>query len=293
MINTEPTRRAFVVTPIGSNDSATRRATDGLLDSVVTPVLEDDLGFKMLVSHRMADAGSINEQVIERILNDELVVVNLTGLNPNVMYELAVRHCARKPLVILAEEGTKLPFDIVDQRTVFYTDDMLGASQLKPLFREACEAAVSQSQPMNPVYRVVQNAVIRELARPESLESAIVEKLERLEKAVFATRSTTQRSLPEAQATSFPGQHVANVNLMEQNPSKLRIALLENLTDVSGVHVTPTATLNFGTGPDRVQKYQYQITFISPRIISREELSSALAGLEIELNSLHAPGEAA
>jgi hypothetical protein len=107
--------RCFIVTPIGGDNTEIRRAAEGVIDAVVLPLLINNFGFRdtnITVAHRMPQAGSINRQVIQRILEDDLVITNLTGLNPNVMYELAIRHASRKPVIIICENGTKLPFDI-------------------------------------------------------------------------------------------------------------------------------------------------------------------------------------
>lgn len=145
-------KSCFIITPIGSSGSNIRRATDGLIVSVLRPVLSN-LGFDdVCAAHEMDEAGSINSQIIGRILNDDLVIANLTGLNPNVMYELAVRHASRKPVIIIAEDGTNLPFDIVDQRTYFYSNDMQGAHDLKNKLNDVIPSAIADKSPENPVY---------------------------------------------------------------------------------------------------------------------------------------------
>jgi hypothetical protein len=42
------------------------------------------------------------------------------------------RGCNRVPVISLAEDGTDLPFDISDDRTIFYKNDMSGAETIKP-----------------------------------------------------------------------------------------------------------------------------------------------------------------
>ena len=146
-------KNCFIVTPIGPDGSNTRRAAEGLVDEVIEPVLSE-LGFNSVVAHRIPRPGSITDQVIQELLDAPLVIANLSELNPNVMYELAVRHCVGKPIIVLATEGTVLPFDINAERTIFYKDDMAGAAKLKPQLREAIEHAVADVDPSNPVLRV-------------------------------------------------------------------------------------------------------------------------------------------
>src|SRR5262249_46641829 len=131
----------FVVTPVGDGNSSIRRAADGLIDSVIMPILTS-MGYEVVASHRISDPGSITIQVLEYLLEAKLVIANLTGLNPNVMYEVGVRHCVRSPLVVLAEQTTKLPFDLQEERTLFYKDDMAGTEELKPELQRMIEKAI-------------------------------------------------------------------------------------------------------------------------------------------------------
>lgn len=174
------TRKCFIVTPIGSDASPTRRAADGLINAVMKPVLEK-MGFETFVAHEIASPGSITRQVIEHIIYDDLVIANLSELNPNVMYELAVRHCVGLPIVVLAENGTRLPFDISDERTVFFQNDMYGAVDLVPRLEAAINAALMIGEPDNPVYRVTQSRVLRESVEPDDAQAFLIKKLDYIE----------------------------------------------------------------------------------------------------------------
>lgn len=129
--------RCFIITPIGNKNDDIRRHINGIIDAVIRPTLQDE--YDVIVSHELSELGSINKQIIKEIYNDKLVIANLTTVNPNVMYELAFRHTLGKPVIIIAEEGTKLPFDISVERTIFYNNDALGTIELSKTLKKFIE----------------------------------------------------------------------------------------------------------------------------------------------------------
>jgi hypothetical protein len=171
----------FVISPLGKDTSETRRAADGLINSTIKPVLKE-LGFDVIAPHEIDNPGSITAQVIKYLLNADLVVANLSELNPNVMYELAVRHAKRLPVVTVVENSTVLPFDIATERTIFYQNDMTGVLELQGKLKKAVTEAMQESEPDNPIYRVIKSELIREVAsaKNEDIQSYIVSRLDEL-----------------------------------------------------------------------------------------------------------------
>lgn len=107
----------FVISPIGDAGSEVRKRADQVLKHVIEPAVAT-CGFEAIRADKMSEPGMITSQVIQHIVDDPLVVADLTGSNPNVFYELAIRHAIRKPLVQVIQKGDKIPFDVAGMRTI-------------------------------------------------------------------------------------------------------------------------------------------------------------------------------
>lgn len=76
--------------------------------------------------------GLITSQVIQHVISSPLVIADLTETNPNVFYELAVRHAIRLPLVQIIEKGERIPFDVSGLRTIYFDrQDLDSVAQAK------------------------------------------------------------------------------------------------------------------------------------------------------------------
>lgn len=114
----------FYITPIGSEDSVERKHADLFMSSLVQPALEE-LGLSVVRADQIGEPGMITTQVLEYLKRSRLAIADLSYLNPNVFYEVALRHALRLPVVQIIRKADRLPFDVNQSRTlVFDTTDI-------------------------------------------------------------------------------------------------------------------------------------------------------------------------
>lgn len=198
-------KKCFIITPIGSESDPIRRHIDGIIEAAIRPALGDK--YDLIVAHKINEPGTITKQVISEIYNADLVVANLTNRNPNVMYELAFRHCLGKPAIMIAEYGTNLPADIVMERAVFYKNDAQGVLDLRELLKKA-EAAIDFEKVTSPIHdilqtiyrdkRILQMQASQGDGEEQQALPYILEKLNRLENLVLTGRGSAPVSLESA-----------------------------------------------------------------------------------------------
>lgn len=81
----------------------------------VKECLEDtvkELGFEV----RMVSDNDLNllipSKIVQSLLQDDIIICDISGINPNVMFELGLRIGFNKSYIILFDEKQKIPFDI-------------------------------------------------------------------------------------------------------------------------------------------------------------------------------------
>jgi hypothetical protein len=67
--------------------------------------------------------GKIIDQVLAGIATAKVLLAELTGRNPNVLYELGIAHALQKPVVLVASNEADVPFDIRHRRVIYYDRD--------------------------------------------------------------------------------------------------------------------------------------------------------------------------
>jgi hypothetical protein len=107
----------FAIAPIGPKDSDIRRRSDKVLKHVFKKALGDK--YDVIRGDDIDEPGMITSQVLRAVQDSPLVVADLTRHNPNVLYELAVRHAIEKPVIhVIEPKLSKIPFDIQGFRTI-------------------------------------------------------------------------------------------------------------------------------------------------------------------------------
>lgn len=123
----------FVIAPIGKQGEVVYEKFKNVLDYVIKPAVKNS-GFKLKVvrADDVDRAGSFIKDILELLLNSFVVIADLTDQNPNVFYELGVRHALSARTILIAQDVSFIPSDIREYRTIIYEDSARGTA----LFQE-------------------------------------------------------------------------------------------------------------------------------------------------------------
>ena len=103
-----------------------------LYEEILKPAIET-LGYEVKRADDFKKGGAITKDIILPLAEADLVVADLTTINPNVFYELGVRHSLRAQGTIMIMDDTQdsIPFDIGAYRVIRFKSDLSGLGKLR------------------------------------------------------------------------------------------------------------------------------------------------------------------
>lgn len=124
--------------PGGSRPCFLAMPTMGWLPDVKRTIESAAEGFKCELSVDNAAPGNIMSQVWKDIRRSEVVVADMTELNPNVFYEMGLAHALGKTVILIVQmKSLPTPFDVSSHKYYEYDPDRLDDLEkwLKEAFR--------------------------------------------------------------------------------------------------------------------------------------------------------------
>jgi ribosomal protein S25 len=205
-------KHCFIVMPYG-RDSSEQKWFKGWYEVVIKPAVMD-AGYEPKLSAAEEQPGAINDEIRAHLALDSMVVVDLGGAepeedpNPNVMYELGIRHALGLPLVMMAWKGQRLPFDVSNQRIIMEDRDLMDLETNRKRLIAFIHSAQQGNyyRPMDAVGRIATIAAASENLGEDSLLRALAYEVRDLRTSI-------------AQATSYrigrrPKDYVLTVKKM-------------------------------------------------------------------------------
>jgi len=153
---------------------------------------------------KIPDPGMITDQIIGHLLDDDLVIADLSGRNANVFYELAIRHAIRRPVVIMISDGDDIPFDVSQSRAIQFDHRDLASVDYckKELTKQIRSLEKNPGNMFSPISNAIDLIAMRESGDPSvqrdahiiSAIQALQADLSRLERRINIFDMTQHRA---------------------------------------------------------------------------------------------------
>jgi MAP3K TRAFs-binding domain len=155
-----PAPLCFVLMPFGVKPDGRGGSVDfdAVFEQLLAPAARE-AGLEPLRADQELIGGIIHKPMFERLVLADYAIADLTTANPNVFYELGVRHAVRPySTVLVGADPAGIPFDLAPARVLTYGLDAQGRPQdpaadraaLLEALRAAREAATD-----SPVFQLI------------------------------------------------------------------------------------------------------------------------------------------
>lgn len=112
----------FVIMPISDKQGYPSGHFANVYEQIFKPAIAD-AGFEPYRVDEDALSSSIIQKIYDGLSKAKMAICDLSSANPNVLYELGIRHSFDLPVVLVKDEKTDFIFDISPINTIIYQSD--------------------------------------------------------------------------------------------------------------------------------------------------------------------------
>lgn len=123
MAMSEDKKECFVIMPISDAEGYDKGHFTRVYYDIIKPAVES-AGHKPIRADEVVSSNLIQLDIVERLIYAPLAICDISSRNPNVFYELGIRHAFNKPVVLMKDNVTPNAFDISSFRYIEYTKEM-------------------------------------------------------------------------------------------------------------------------------------------------------------------------
>ena len=116
-------KKCFVIMPIGDTEGYEKEHFSTVYKHLLKPAIQK-AGYHPERADEILSTNLIAADIIERIYKTPIAVCDISSCNPNVFYELGIRHTCSLPIVLIKDKKTNNPFDIKDIRYIEYSEQL-------------------------------------------------------------------------------------------------------------------------------------------------------------------------
>ena len=104
----------------------------------------EEVGYPALRVDEIYGPTKIIDDIFNTIVQSRLVICDLTGRNPNVLYEAGLAHARGRDTVLITQNGEDVPFDLQQIRHIHYFPNREGLESLGNELEQSLNAAIDK-----------------------------------------------------------------------------------------------------------------------------------------------------
>ncbi len=135
-----------IVMPISECDG--RKASHWSDVRHIVELAAKEAGFNARLVSDTFESNLIHKEILQNIYQDDIIICDVSGRNPNVFFELGIRMATQKPTVIIKDNVTAYPFDTGPNRYIEYPSDLRhpGMEQFKAELIKALQKTINHGE---------------------------------------------------------------------------------------------------------------------------------------------------